>query len=67
MLNFERLIISIQDIYIDKLKAFIHREINYEEYETLDKYTIAENKLLNIRNSRNLIEIKLAKLFNNKK
>lgn len=67
MLNFKRLIINIQDIYIEKLKTFIHKEITYEEYETLDKYTIAEKKLLSLRNSRNLIEIKTSKLFNNKK
>lgn len=57
MLNFERLITNIQEIYLEKLKAFIHKEISYEEYEALDKYTIAENRLLSLKNSRNIIKI----------
>ena len=62
MLNFERLITSIQNIYLEKLKAFIHQEITYEEYTALDKYTLVENKLLSLRNSRNMIKIKKSKI-----
>lgn len=52
MLNFNNLIRSIEDRYIELIKEYIKGKITYEEYNDIEKYKVVILKLEYIKKLR---------------